>query len=415
MAEAWRRESVAGINKEGVTDKMAKALEGLKVVEVGNILAGPFAGTLMADFGAEVIKVEPPKEGDLMRNMGRIKDLWFAVEGRNKKSVTLNLKEKRGKEILIELLKDADVLIENFRPGVFKKLGFTWEMLHDLNPRLVFYSASGYGQTGPCSHKPGFDRIGLALGGFLHVTGFPGEPPIKPGVSVADFMTAMFGTIGIMFAIYHRDVIGTGLGQRIDGCLTETTLRMMESIIAEYSYDGSIRNRVGNGTLVTIPSGHFLTKDDQYFVLSVAGDKVFEQFAKGIGREDLLQSEEYRTAKGRMKNREEINQIAEDWCRAHTIEECMAAMGDEVPNCKVYTAADIVKDPHFAAREALIQVPTKKFGVLTMQNVTPKLSDTPGKVEWAGPELGANNEEIYLEKLKMTKEELAKLQANGVV
>ena len=167
--------------------------------------------------------------------------------------------------------------------------------------------------------------------------------------------------------------------------------------------------------MVTIPSGHFLTKDDQYFVLSVAGDKVFEQFAKGIGREDLLQSEEYSTAKGRMKNREEINQIAEDWCRAHTIEECMAAMGDEVPNCKVYTAADIVKDPHFAAREALIQVPTKKFGVLTMQNVTPKLSDTPGKVEWAGPELGANNAEVYLEKLKMTKEELAKLQADGVV
>lgn len=394
---------------------MAKALEGLKVIEVGNILAGPFAGTLLADFGAEVIKVEPPKEGDLMRNMGRIKDMWFAVEGRNKKSITLNLKSKRGKELLQELLKDADILIENFRPGVFQKLGFTWELLHELNPRLVFFSASGYGQTGPCSHKPGFDRIGLALGGLLHVTGFPGQPPIKPGVSVADFMTAMFGTIGIMFAIYHRDVIGTGLGQRIDGCLTETTLRMMESIIAEYSYDGTIRNRMGNGTTVTIPSGHFLTKDDEYVVFTVSGDKLFEQFAKAIGREDLLQSEKYSKAKGRMENLEEINKIAADWARAHTIDECMAALGDEVPNCKVYSAADIVKDPHFAFREALIQVPTEKFGVITMQNVTPKLSATPGKVEWAGPELGSNNEEIFCGKMKLSKQELAALEADGVV
>jgi crotonobetainyl-CoA:carnitine CoA-transferase CaiB-like acyl-CoA transferase len=394
---------------------LKQALEGLKVVEVGNILAGPFAGTLLADFGAEVIKVEPPKMGDLMRNMGRIKDMWFAVEGRNKKSVTLNLKEERAKALLIELLKDADVLIENFRPGVFEKLGFTWEMLHKLNPRLIFYSASGYGQTGPESHKPGFDRIGLALGGFLHVTGFPGEPPIKPGVSVADFMTAMFGTIGIMFAIYHRDVIGTGLGQRIDGCLTETTLRMQESIIAEYSYDGTIRNRLGNGTMVTIPSGHFLTKDDEYLVLSVSGDKLFEEFAKAICREDLLQSEEYTTAKGRIKNREAINKIAEDWARAHTINECMAALGDEVPNCKVYTAADIVKDPHFAFREALIKVQTKKFGELTMQAVTPKLSGTPGEVRWAGPELGEYNEEVYCEKLKLSKEELKKLESEGVI
>ncbi|HWR30612.1 MAG TPA: CoA transferase [Negativicutes bacterium] len=394
---------------------MKQALEGLKVVEVGNILAGPFAGTLLADFGAEVIKVEPPKLGDLMRNMGRIKDLWFAVEGRNKKSVTLNLKAKRGKELLIELVKDADVLIENFRPGVFEKLGFTWEMLHELNPKLVFFSASGYGQTGPCSHKPGFDRIGLALGGFLHVTGFPGQPPIKPGVSVADFMTAMFGVIGIMFAVYNRDVIGTGMGQRIDGCLTETTLRMMESIIAEYSYDGTIRNRMGNGTTVTIPSGHFLTKDDEYIVFTVSGDKLFAQFAKSIGREDLLQSEEYSTAKGRMKNLEEINKIAADWARAHTIDECMAALGDEVPNCKVYTAADIVKDPHFAARDALITVPTKKFGDIRMQGITPKLSGTPGEVKWAGPELGSNNDEIYCGKLKLSKEELQKMETDGVI
>ncbi|MDR3562985.1 MAG: CoA transferase [Negativicutes bacterium] len=394
---------------------MRQALEGLKVIEVGNILAGPFCGTMLADFGAEVIKVEPPKDGDLSRNMGRIKDLWFAVEGRNKKSVTLDLKKPRGKELLFELLKDADVLIENFRPGAFERLGFTWEKLHEMNPRLIFMSASGFGQTGPYSHRPGFDRIGLAMGGFLHVTGFPDGPPIKPGLSVADFMTAMFGVSGIMFAIYDRDVTGTGLGQRIDCCLTETTIRILESIIAEYSYDGFIRNRVGNGVMVTIPSGHFLTKDKQYLVLSVTGDKLFSLFAQAIGRADMLESEEYNNAKGRMRNRDAINTICEDWVKEHTIDECLAAFGDDIPNCKVYTVADIMKDPHFAFRENIIKVPTKKFGEISMQGIVPKLSGTPGKVNWAGPDLGESNEEIYGGKLKLSAKEIEQLQADGVI
>lgn len=394
---------------------MANALEGLKVVEIGNILAGPFAGTVLADFGAEVIKVEPPKIGDLARNMGRIKDMWFQVEGRNKKTITLNLKEDKAKEMLRELLKDADILIENFRPGVFEKMGFTWEILHKLNPKLIFMSSSGFGQTGPYSHKPGFDRIGLAMGGMLHITGFPDGPPIKPGLSVADFMTAMFGVIGVMFAVYNRDVIGTGRGQRIDCCLTESTLRIMESVIAEYSYEGFIRNRVGNGTLVTIPSGHFLTKDDQYLVLSVAGDKVFELFAKSIDRLDLLESEEYSTAAGRMRNRDEINKLAEDWARAHTIYECLEALGDDVPNCKVYTVEDIVEDPHFKERNMIIDIDTQKFGKIKMQGIVPKMSETPGQVNWAGPAIGEYNEEIYCTRLGMSKEEVDKLKSDGVI
>lgn len=394
---------------------MKQALEGLKVVEVGNILAGPFCGTILADFGAEVIKVEPPDEGDLSRNMGRIKDMWFAVEGRNKKTVSLNLKSAAGKKILMDLLKDADVLVENFRPGVFAKLGFTWEKLHEHNPRLIFMSSSGYGQTGPNSHKPGFDRIGLAIGGLLHVTGFPDGPPIKPGLSVADFLTAMFGVIGIMFAVYNRDIVGSGKGQRVDCCLTESTLRIMESIIAEYSYDGFVRNRVGNGTLVTIPSGHFLTKDNQYLVLTVAGDKVFAEFAKAIDRPDLLESPEYSTAKGRMKNRDEINQIAEDWAKEHTIEECLTAFGDEVPCCKVYTVEDIVKDPHFAERNMILKVQTEKFGEIMMQGIVPKMSGTPGEVKWAGPSIGKFNEEIYCGQLGIKPEEFEKLKADGVI
>ncbi|MGL5514140.1 MAG: CaiB/BaiF CoA transferase family protein, partial [Sporomusa sp.] len=246
-------------------------------------------------------------------------------------------------------------------------------------------------------------------------SGFPDGPPIKPGLSVADFMTAMFGVIGIMFAVYNRDVIGTGQGQRVDCCLTESTLRIMESIIAEYSYEGFIRNRVGNGTLITIPSGHFLTKDDQYLVLSVAGDKVFELFAKGIGRSDLLESEEYSTAAGRMRNRDEINQIAEDWARVHTIDECLEALGDDVPNCKVYTAEDILKDPHFKERNMIIDIDTPKFGQIKMQGIVPKLSGTPGEVNWAGPAIGEYTEEIYRGRLGMSKEEIDKLKADGVI
>jgi len=394
---------------------LKQALEGLKVVEIGNILAGPFCGTMMADFGAAVIKIEPPGVGDLMRGMGRIKDLWFAVEARNKKNISLNLKSIRGKELMEALLRDADVLIENFRPGVFAKLGFSWEKLKEINPRLVYVCSSGFGQTGPKANKPGLDRIGLALGGFLHITGFPDGPPIKPGVSVADFMTAMFGCIGAMFAIYDRDVRGTGDGQMIDCCLTETTLRMMESIIAEYCYDGTVRNRIGNGTLVTIPSGHFPTKDGKYLVMTVVGDKVFRLFAKAIGREDLLESPESNTSEARMRNRDAINKIAEDWAFSHTIDECLAALGDDVPCCKVNDVRDIMEDEQFKFRNDFVRIPTRKFGEICMQNVVPKMSGTPGEVRWAGEEIGKFNREIFCGQLGLSEEELEKLSSEGVI
>lgn len=391
-----------------------QALEGLKVVEVGNILAGPWCGTLMADFGAEVIKVEPPKVGDLMRGMGRVKDLWYAVEGRNKKNITLNLKEEKGKQILRDLIKDADVLIENFRPGVFKRLGFTWETLQELNPGLVYVCSSGYGQTGPESHKPGFDRIGLARGGFLEVTGFPGEPPIKPGLSVADFYTALFACVGAMFAIYSRDVVGIGKGQMVDCTLIESTLRIQESIIAEYSYDGSVRTRIGNGTDVTVPSGHFLTKDDRYLVLTVSGDKLFNKFCEAAGMPELADKPEYATGPLRTAHRDEINTIAAKWARGHTIDECMEALGDEVPNCKVYNVADIMNDPQFKARNAIIKVATEQFGEISMQGVTPVMMGTPGEVRWAGATLGKFNNEIY-SKLGYTVEQMRAMEQDGII
>lgn len=390
-------------------------MEGLKVVEIGNILAGPFCGTMMADFGASVVKIEPPGVGDMIRGMGKVKDLWFAVEARNKKNVSLNLKHPRGRELLEKLLKDADILIENFRPGVFARLGFPWERLQEINPRLIYVCSSGFGQTGPKASKPGLDRIGLALGGLLNVTGFPDGPPVKPGVSVGDFMTALFACVGAMFAVYDRDVRGTGKGQMVDCCLTESTLRVMESMISEYCYDGTVRGRIGNGTLVTIPSGHFLTQDGQYLVLTVAGDKVFRLFAKAIGREDLLDSPETSTPEARMRNRDSINKIAEDWARSHTIEECLKALGDDVPCCKVYDVRDILADEQFLFRRDFVRVPTRKFGEICMQSVVPKMSGTPGEVRWAGEEIGKFNREVFCGQLGLSEQELAKLSEEGVV
>jgi crotonobetainyl-CoA:carnitine CoA-transferase CaiB-like acyl-CoA transferase len=390
-----------------------QALEGLKVVVFGHVLAGPWCGTMLADFGAEVIKVEP-KEGDMIRGMGLVKDLWYCVEGRNKKNITLDLKNPKGKEIFKKLIKDADVLIENYRPGVFKKLGFTWESMSEINPRLVYYCASGYGQTGPEAHKPGFDRIGLARGGFLEINGFEGEAPIKPGISACDFFTALFGCAGVMFAIYNRDVVGTGKGQMIDACLTESSLRLQESILAEYSYNGAIRTRMGNATNVTVPSGHFLTKDDKYLVLTVSGDKLFKTFTEVIGRPELAEKPEYSTGELRTKHKEEINKIAAEWARSHTIDECLAALGDDIPNSRVSNVADIMNDEQFKARDAIIQVATEKFGVVNMQNVTPKMSGTPGEVKWAGAPLGQFNKEIYA-RLGYTADQIKEMESEGVI
>ena len=392
-----------------------QALEGLKVVEVGNIIAGPWCALMLADFGATVIKVEQPGTGDMIRGMGRIKDLWYTIEARNKKNITLNLKDPKGKEILWKLIEGADVLVENFRPGVFKKLGFTWEEMHKRNPRLIYSVASGYGTTGPYSHKPGFDRMGLALGGFLEVTGYPDMPPVKPGLSVADFYTALFGCAAVMFAIYDRDVNGSGEGQMIDCCLTESILRLQESIIAEYSIDGTIRTRIGNGTTVTVPSGHFLTKDGRYLALSVSGDKLYRICMEKIGRPDMIEKEEYKTGTGRTAHREEINKVFADWTLEHTIDECLSILGDDIPNNRIYNAADIVKDPQFAFRNDIIEVESPKFGKFKMQNVVPKMSGTPGEVRWLGADLGAFNHEVLHDMLGYSDEDIEQFKANGTI
>ncbi|KXO14570.1 CoA transferase [Peptoniphilus sp. GNH] len=392
-----------------------QALEGLKVLEVGNIIAGPWCGSMLADFGATVIKVENPKTGDLMRNMGRIKNLWYAVEGRNKHNITLNLKSEKGKEILWKLIEKADVLIENFRPGVFEKLGFTWEKIHQKNRRLIYTTASGYGRTGPYAHRPGFDRMGLALGGFLHVTGYPDSAPVKPGISVADFYTAMFSCMAVMFAIYDRDVNNSGEGQMIDCALTESVLRLQESIIAEYSYDGTIRNRIGNATMVTTPAGHFLTKDNKYLAISITGDKLFSECMNKIGKPELVNLEKYKTGPDRTAHRDEINGIFAEWAANKTLDEAISILGDEIPATPIYDVSDIMKDPQFQLRNDIIEVDTDDFGKIKMQNVVPKMLGTPGKINWAGKPLGYFNKNILMDVLDYSESDLDELSKEGVI
>ena len=393
---------------------MGGALDGLRVIEVGHVVSAPFCGAMLADFGAEVIKIESPGGGDLLRNMGNFKDMWFAVEDRNKKTITLNLKDEKGGDLFRSLLKESDVLIENFRPGAMKKLGFAWEEVHQINPRLVMVSVSGYGQTGPYHKKPGYDRLGMAMGGLTYLTGFPDGAPIRPGLAVSDYLTGLFALNGTLTALYYRDH-GGNTGQHIDVSLYESVLRIMEATLADYSYRGVVRKRIGNAHISTIPGGHYLTKDQQYVVLAVGGDKIFAQFARAIGREDMANDERYATAAARSERRAEIEEITSSWIAEHTCKECLEAFGDDIPNGLIYTVEDIFKDPHILAREDIVSVATEKFGKISMQGIVPKLSKTPGSVRWAGADMGAFNDEVYLGLLKLSPEEYQHCRETGVI
>jgi len=400
---------------KGAEDLSGVALEGLCVIEAGHAVSAPFCGTMLADFGAEVIKIEPPQGGDLLRGMGNFKNMWFAVDDRNKKCITLDLRSEKGKALFAELLRSADVFLENYRPGAMAKMGFGWEDVQKINPRLIMASVSGYGQTGPYKTKPGFDRLGMAMGGLTYITGYPDRAPLRPGLAVADYLTGMFTLSGVLMALYNRDVVGTGKGQHIDSSLYESIFRISEATVADYSYKGVIRERVGNAHISTIPGGHYLTRDDKYLVLAVGGDKVFTRFAELIGRKDLVEDERFKNGEARHANRDIIDDIAAKWIREHTLQECLDAFGDDIPNGAIYSIADIMEDPHFKARDNVVKVDAGEFGSILMQGVVPKLSETPGEVRWAGPEMGAFNREIYTDKLGLSSEEVEQLRADGVI
>jgi succinyl-CoA---D-citramalate CoA-transferase len=394
-------------------------LEGVRVVEMGSFIAGPFCGQLLADFGAEIIKIEPPGKGDPMRVWGRHqkngRTLWWPVIARNKKSVTLNLREEEGQELGRELISQADVVLENFRPGTMERWVLGYEKLKQRNPALVMVRVSGYGQTGPYRDRAGFGSIGEAIGGIRHITGFPDQPPPRPGISLGDSLAATFGALGALTALYHRDIHG-GEGQVVDVGIYEAVLAMMESTIPEYALAGHTRDRTGSILPGIAPSNIYPTSDGDYVLIGANADTVFGRFAEAIGRPESAEDERYATHHARGERQTELDEEISAWTRERSGEEVIQTMREVgVPAGKVYTAADMMKDPHYAEQGNIARVEDPEIGEVPMQNVVPRLTQTPGEVRWTGPALGEHNGEIYGEILGLDEGQRSLLRERGVI
>jgi formyl-CoA transferase len=376
---------------------MTQPLQGLKVIELGTLIAGPFAARLLAEFGAEVIKIEPPGGGDPLRQWRKLHDgtsLWWYVQGRNKKSVTVNLKQAAGQEIVQRLVKDADIVIENFRPGALEQWNLGWEQLSAINPGLIMVRISGYGQSGPYRDRPGFGAIGESMGGLRYVTGHPGQPPVRVGVSIGDSIAALHGVIGALMAVHHRKVNG-GNGQYIDVALYEAVFNMMESVLPEYDMFGMVRERSGSSLPGIVPSNTYVCRDGKYVVIGANADSIFKRMMSAIGRDDLATDPALARNDGRVARTEEIDGVIASWCAQHDLDQVLAVLGAaDVPVGKIYSAADIAADPHYQAREMIRQFTLKDGQPLKLPGLVPKFSETPGEIRWLGPDLGAHTAEV---------------------
>ena len=375
----------------------AKPLSGLKVVELGTLIAGPFASRICAEFGAQVIKVESPDGGDPLRKWRKLYEgtsLWWFVQARNKKSLTLNLKHPDGLSILKALLADADILIENFRPGVLEKLGLGWDVLHALNPKLVMVRLSGFGQTGPMKDQPGFGAVGESMGGLRYITGFEDRPPVRTGISIGDSIAALWGVIGALMALRHRKVNG-GQGQVVDVALYEAIFAMMESMVPEFDVFGFIRERTGNIMPGITPSSIHTSLDGKHVQIGANGDAIFKRFMQVIGREDLANDPVLASNDGRDTRRDELYGVIDRWVASLPLETVLEQLSvAQVPASRIFSAEDMFSDPQFLAREMFLHARLPDGKDFKMPGIVPKLSDTPGSADWVGPELGAHNAEV---------------------
>lgn len=393
-------------------------LAGLRVVELGQLLAGPFCGQLLGDFGAQVIKVEDPRTGDPMRQWGRERpygrSLWWPVVARNKQSVTADLRTQEGQRLVARLIGEADVLIENFRPGTLERWGLSPDALREANPRLIITRVSGYGQTGPYAKRAGYGSIGEAMGGIRYITGDPDRAPSRTGISLGDALAATFACIGTLVALHHRE--RTGQGQVVDSAIYEAVLALMESLIPEYQVAGYQRERTGTTLPNVAPSNVYPTADDEMVLLAANQDTVFRRLADAMGRPELATDERYATHGARGKYMEELDGLIAEWTSTMKADDLLELMNDKgVPAGRIYRAKDMLTDPHFAAREAIVRLVHPEIGEFAMHNVVPKLSDTPGKVRHVGPELGEHNEVIYRDLLGLADDELVSLRSAGVI
>ncbi len=393
------------------------ALKGLRVIELGILIGAPFCATMMAEFGAEVIKVEDPGTGEAGRSTGQVIDgtsLYFAFLARNKKCITMDLRSPKGQELFKKLAAQADVVVENFRPGTIQKWNIDYAELSKINPRLIMAHVSGFGQYGPYRDRVAFDRIATAFAGQDHITGFPDKPPAHPGGSLADYFTGCFTTIGVMFALYHRDVNG-GKGQEIDLALYEGMLRVTNPI-EEYGVFGTIPVRTGNTNPQFVPAETFMTQDGHYLAFHAGTDNTWKRFIQLMGREDLGQNPKFNTQRSRNENRDELHAIIGTWVKTQEIQPLLEKLWEAgIPSTKINTIADIFQDPHVRARENIIEAPIPSGRKIQTMGVIPKLSATPGRVDFVAPHLGAHNEEVYRGLLQLSAEEFEGLKKEKII
>ena len=394
-------------------------LAGLRVIELGAFIAGPFCGQLLADLGADVIKVEPPGAGDPMRQWGMHQgnSIWWAVIGRNKRSITLDLRHAEGQALARRLIQTADVLVENFRPGALEKWNLDPEELRREHPGLVVARVSGFGQVGPYRGRPGFGSVAESMGGLRHLTGYPDRPPTRVGVSIGDSLAGVFAAFGVVSALYNREKReGRRQGQTVDAAITDSVLAVLESAVSEYSAAGRVRQRTGPILPGVAPSNLYPTSDESWVLIAANSDGVFRRLAESMGKPELASDSRFATHSARGCNQEELDQLIASWAITQKRKELLALLArHEVPSGPVYDAADVARDPHYRERGAVVDVETEEFGTLSMQGVVPKLSDTPGKIRWTGAPLGHHNAEVYGGILGLSADEIAKLREERVI
>jgi crotonobetainyl-CoA:carnitine CoA-transferase CaiB-like acyl-CoA transferase len=376
---------------------MTLPLQGIKVIEMGQLIAGPFASKILAEFGAEVIKIEPPLTGDPLRKWRMLHDgtsVWWAAQSRNKRSVTLDLRQPEARDVVKRLVADADILIENFRPGTLEKWGLGWEVLHELNPRLVMLRVSGYGQTGPYRDRPGFGVIGEAMGGLRHLSGEPGRTPVRVGVSIGDSLSALHGVIGVLLALRHREQ-NNGEGQQVDVALYESVFNMMESLMPEYSVFQAVREPAGSSLPGIAPTNAYRCQDGKYALIAGNGDSIYRRLMEKIDRLDLANDPELEQNDGRVRHVARIDAAISAWTAERSLNEVLAALNDaRIPAGKIYDAADIASDPHYQAREMLLASTLDDGTPVTLPGIVPKLQLTPGQVRSKAPRLGEHTDEV---------------------
>ncbi|MFD1204997.1 MULTISPECIES: CoA transferase [Sporosarcina] len=396
-----------------------KPLEGVRVLELGNLVAAPFAGKLFSEFGAEVIKVEEPKNGDPLRNwrvMHEDTSVWWYVQSRNKKSITINLRDSEGQDIVKSLVEKADVVIENFKPGTLERWGLGYEEMKNVNPSIILTRISGYGQSGPYKEKPGFGSVAEAIGGLRYLTGYPDRPPVRVGIAIGDMIAGLYAVIGTLMALRARDHHPSREGQVVDVALYESVFSLLEGILPEYDLTGQIRERTGSTLPGIAPSNTYKCADGKHIVIGGNGDRIFQRLMVAIGRGDIADDPKYSTNQGRADHVDFIDNAIEEWTLQHPMHEVQKILDEaSVPVGPIYGIHDIIEDEHYQARDMLRKVELPNGEQLMVPGIVPKLSETPGDIEWNGPSLGAHNEEIYKGFLGLGSDEINKLREKGVI